>query len=104
MIASEPDLALCGAATNAAEALVEIPRQQPDLVIVDISLPDTDGFDLIQSLHEQDPSLAILVVSGHPAGHFAGSLANAGVQGYVDKGAAHKNLIPTIRSILEQGS
>jgi YesN/AraC family two-component response regulator len=100
-IEAEPNLELCGTASNGAEALAEIPHKQPDLVIVDISLPDTNGFDLVRSLHEQDPSLLILVVSGHPASHFADRLAETGIQGYIDKSTAHKTLIPMIMNILD---
>jgi DNA-binding NarL/FixJ family response regulator len=100
-IEAEPKLMLCGTAANAAEALVEIPRQHPDLVIVDVSLPDTNGFDLVRLLHGQDPSLSILIVSGHQIGQFANQLAEIGALGYIDKGMAHTSLIPTILAILD---
>jgi DNA-binding NarL/FixJ family response regulator len=101
-IESEPTLEFCGAAPNAAEARAEIPRQHPDLVIVDISLPDANGFELVRSLRQLDPLLSIVVVSGHPAEYFADRLAEAEIQGYVDKATAHINLIPTILGVLRK--
>jgi DNA-binding NarL/FixJ family response regulator len=70
-------------------------------VIVDISLPDTNGIELTQQLRARYPSLCILVVSGHQAENFAIHVEKAGADGYVDKHQAYRLLIPTISEILE---
>jgi DNA-binding NarL/FixJ family response regulator len=67
---------------------------------VDISLPDTNGFELVRSIRELDPDLPILVASGHPASDFEDRLAEVAVQGYVDKSVAYTTFIPAIWKIL----
>jgi DNA-binding NarL/FixJ family response regulator len=102
VIRQEPTLELCGMAPNGAQALAEIPALLPDLSLVDISLPDMDGFELIRQLRQQGASLPFLIVSGHSAAHFADRLEEIGVLGFVDKGEAHIALVPTILSILDK--
>ena len=68
-IATQPGLNLCGEAEDVAEALTRISEAEPDLVIVDISLKNGNGIDLVKRLKSKDPALVILVlvdVSGKP--------------------------------------
>jgi DNA-binding NarL/FixJ family response regulator len=95
------ELEICGMVATAAEALMEIPLKDPDLVIVDISLPDTDGIELTRQLRQRHPSLPILIVSGHEASAFADAAAEAGANGFVNKQHTYSTLIPTIRQILD---
>jgi DNA-binding NarL/FixJ family response regulator len=101
LINTVPELEVCGIVATGAEALAAIQGQLPDLVIVDISLPDTNGIALTQQLRACYPALCILVVSGHQAENFATHVERAGAHGYVDKHQAYRLLIPTIREILE---
>jgi DNA-binding NarL/FixJ family response regulator len=101
LINTVADFEICGIVGTGAEALVEIPRQLPDLVIIDISLPDTNGIQLTQQLRACYPSLCILIVSGHQAEEFAGHVERAGAHGYVDKHQAYRMLVPAIREILD---
>jgi DNA-binding NarL/FixJ family response regulator len=101
LIDTVADFEICGIVATGAEALEQIPRQKPDLVVIDISLPDTNGIELTQQLRARYPSLCILIVSGHQAEDFAMHVERAGAHGYVDKHQAYKMLLPTIREILD---
>lgn len=104
LVNREEDMTVCGTAANATEALQKIPVNPPDLVLVDLSLPDMDGFALIQKLRADNPTLVSLMVSGHPPRQYEEFARQAGAVGYLDKVDSHMTLIPMIRSILGTGS
>jgi DNA-binding NarL/FixJ family response regulator len=65
LISSEPDLAVCQEADTAGQALDLVAARKPDLVLLDISLPDRNGLELIKDIHVFCPEVLILVVSMH---------------------------------------
>ncbi len=71
LLGLEPDMQVCGTASSGAQALAQIPAAAPDLVILDLSLPDMDGFELLKKLRELCSNLPVLVVSGYAADYFA---------------------------------
>lgn len=79
-------LTLCGAAATAEAALAQIPDCDPEFVLIDISLPDMNGIELIRILHQQYPNLSLLAISGHEEKVYAVSALKAGARGYVMKG------------------
>jgi DNA-binding NarL/FixJ family response regulator len=85
-----PELTLCGTAASAEAALAQIPVQNPQLVLVDISLPDMNGIELIRILHERWPAIRTLTLSGHDERLFAIQALRAGARGYVMKGKVEK--------------
>lgn len=95
----EADLEICGMAASGEEGLPLIPQLQPDLVLVDISLPGMSGFELLRRLRETQPALPVLVVSGHCDEHYANQAREAGATALVDKGDSDR-LLDTIRRTL----
>jgi DNA-binding NarL/FixJ family response regulator len=85
MIVREPGWQVCGEAAEAAEAIRLVEEKKPDLVIMDISLGQTNGIDLIEVLCGKDPELPILVVSMHDESLHAERSINAGAMGYLMK-------------------
>lgn len=85
MILREPGWQVCGEAANATEAFRLVEETSPDLVIVDISLDQTDGIELIQALSKKNPELPMLVVSMHDESLYSERSINAGAMGYVMK-------------------
>lgn len=85
LIEREPDIEICGFAATAREALEKIPQRTPDLVIMDISLADMDGIELIAQLQTQQPGLPALVISGHDEASYVKKAFQAGARGYVTK-------------------
>jgi DNA-binding NarL/FixJ family response regulator len=99
MLAAEPRLAICGEADSASAAL-ELVRAGPDLAIVDISLGDGHGLELIRSLREAAPDTRVLVLSMHDEALFAERALRAGARGYIMKQEAIDGLVHAVREIL----
>ena len=101
LIAHESDLAVCGEAEDAAQALEQIEKLKPDLALVDISLRSTNGLELIKDLRIRAPATAILVISMHDESLYAERVLRAGGRGYIMKQEGGKALMTAIRQVLD---
>ena len=100
LINSEPDLSVQGEADTAGQALNEVSAGKPDLVLLDISLPDKNGLELIKDIHTLHPDVLILVVSMHDEALYAERVLRAGACGYIMKQEGGKKLMGAIRQVL----
>ena len=100
-IANQPNLNLCGEAEDVVEAMARIADAAPDLVIVDISLKNGNGIDLVKRLKLKDPSLVILVWSMHPENLYAERALRAGARGYVNKSRSASQIMEAILTVLD---
>lgn len=96
----EPDLTVCGQASNASEALSLVEKGQPDMVVADINLPGRSGLELIRDLHALSPDLPVLVLSMHDESVFAERVLRAGGRGYLSKKEGSERLADGIRRVL----
>jgi DNA-binding NarL/FixJ family response regulator len=101
LINQQPDLAVCGESESAAQAFSAIGAAKPAIAIVDISLKDSSGLELLKSLKESFPEVALLVLSMHEEVHYAERALRAGARGYVMKRETTKKVVEAIRRILE---
>jgi len=99
LINSQPDLEVCGEAGNAANALSALDACDPDLAIVDITLPDKNGLELIKDIRALRPGLPILVISMHEESLYAERVLRAGARGYVMKREGGEKLMQAIRQV-----
>lgn len=99
-IAEQPGLVICGETGTFQGALDQILQIQPDLVIVDLSLKDGDGLDLILQLRNADSSIQTLALTIHEAEVFAERALQAGASGYLNKTCAGEELVIAIDQIL----
>ena len=100
MIEPEPDLVVCGEVQTEREARAAIRALSPDVVIVDISLAQGDGLELVRDVHAQQPELPMLVLSMHDELIYAERLLAAGASGYIMKHAASDQLLIALRQVL----
>src|ERR1700749_3535888 len=100
LLNQEPDLLVCGEAEDAASAMREIPERNPDLVIIDISLKASSGFDLLKNLKSAMPNLGIVVFSMHDEKLYAERCIRAGAGGYVMKRESTKRILSAIREVM----
>src|SRR5262245_63651711 len=100
MIETEPDLVVCGEVRTEREARTAIRALSPDVVIVDISLAQGDGLELVRDVHAQQPELPMLVLSMHDELIYAERLLAAGAMGYIMKQAASDQLLVALRRVL----
>ena len=100
VIGREPDLEICGEASDVAEAIGEVERTQPDLAVVDLTLKTGHGIELLERLKTRAPNLKTLVSSMHDETLFAERVLRAGAKGYVTKQEPPEVLIRAIRQVL----
>ena len=100
LLASEKNLSIAAMATSASEAMKLLDTAQPDLAIVDLSLGDSDGTYLIQTIHHKFPKVRILVYSMSEERLFGVRVASAGASGYIMKTSEPAILKEAIYAIL----
>jgi DNA-binding NarL/FixJ family response regulator len=100
IINSEPDMAVCGEAEDRHRALELTTNNDPDLVIVDLTLKNSHGLDLVKDLRRHHPKLLMLVLSMHDESLHAERALRAGANGYITKQEATKNILLAIRQVL----
>ena len=101
LIAEEPDLVVVGELETVSRTLKEIRKVGPDLVILDLSMTNETGLEILQRFAARLPRLPALVFSRHEEKHYAERTLRAGACGYVMKQEDPKTLLKAIRTVLE---
>lgn len=101
LIEGEIDLKLCGEAANVSDALKMRASLKPDVAIIDISLPDGNGLDLIKQLHNWQPKMRIIALSMHDDELYAERALNNGASGYINKQDSAQKLLVGIRQVIK---
>ena len=96
----EKDLEVCGEAADVIEAMRELERTHPDLVLVDLTLKSGHGIELIEKIKAGDPRVKTLVSSMHDETLFAERVLQAGAMGYLTKQEPPDTLLGAIRQVL----
>ncbi len=99
-IGLQPDLEVSGEAEDVGAALALLSTARPDVAIIDISLKNGNGIDLIKRIRARDNAVRLLVWSMHPENLYAERALRAGAMGYVHKGKATRDIIEAIRTVL----
>jgi DNA-binding NarL/FixJ family response regulator len=100
LISREHDLAICGEAETAGQALDAVANLKPDLVLADISLPGRNGVELIKDIRSLQPAVLMLVISMHDESLYAERVLRAGARGYIMKQESGPTMIQAIRQVL----
>jgi len=103
LINEESDLEICSEAENAQEALDALRRYRPDGALLDVSLPGTNGIELIKLALSEQPKRAILVLSMHDESLYALRALRAGAKGYVMKREATSHVVEAVRTVMAGG-
>ncbi len=99
-INDQPDLEVCGHAASASQALESVAALHPGLVVVDLTLENSHGIDLVKDLRIQHPGVRVLVVSMHDEILYAERAVRAGARGYLMKKEPPEALVEAIRKVL----
>jgi DNA-binding NarL/FixJ family response regulator len=100
LINGQDDLMVCGEAEDSAQAIAGITKTQPDIALIDISLKNESGLELVKNLQNQSPPGALIVLSMHDEALYAERALRAGARGYVMKRETTKNVLTAIRRVL----
>jgi DNA-binding NarL/FixJ family response regulator len=99
-IEQEPDLGVCGEAGDEAAAMQLVKSTQPHLILLDLSLGESSGMELIKWITNADPDIRVLVLSMHDEILYAERVIRAGARGYLSKRAAPDVIVAAIRTVL----
>src|SRR5215831_11102568 len=103
LINAQNDLVVCGEAGDSARAIAGIVKARPHVALIDISLKNESGLELVKHLANQFPQVALIVLSMHDETLYAERALRAGARGYVMKREASKSVLASIRRVLEGG-
>ena len=99
VLASEPDLQVVGVANDGPSTIKLAQDEAPDVLVLDISMPSTNGVDVARQLHKENPKIKVLALSAYLDKRFVHEMLKAGAMGYVTKTAALTDLPRAIRAV-----
>jgi DNA-binding NarL/FixJ family response regulator len=103
LINGQDDLIVCGEAKDSAQTINGMVKARPDVALIDISLENESGLELVKQLRSQFPQVALIILSMHDEGLYAERALRAGARGYVMKHETSKSVLASIRQVLAGG-
>lgn len=103
LLAGQPDVRVVGEAGTGREALELVRRGGIDVLLLDLSLPEQNGLDVLPRIHAQAPGMGILVLSAYPEEHFAISVLRQGASGFLTKMGDPGSIVTAIRAVAGGG-
>jgi DNA-binding NarL/FixJ family response regulator len=104
ILGDTPEMVVAGEATTGQEVLDKIRAETWDVVVLDISMPDRSGLDVLKQLRSERPKLPVLVLSMHSEDQYAVRALKAGASGYLTKDSAPDELVKAIRKVVSGGT
>lgn len=99
LLAQEEGIKVCGEASDSANAVQKAAELQPDMILLDISMPGANGLETARVLKQMVPDTKILIVSQHDPKLMLSHSIEAGASGCIDKARLAIDLVPTIRGL-----
>ena len=103
LINGQDDLIVCGEAKDSTQAINGVAKARADVALIDISLENESGLELVKQLSNQFPRIALIILSMHDEGLYAERALRAGARGYVMKHETSKSVLACIRQVLAGG-
>lgn len=101
LLGEQRDMEVCGEAGSGEEAVRAVEKLSPHLAIIDLSLGDMNGLDLVRDLGDRYPEVAVLVLSMHEELFYAERVLRAGAKGYIMKGGPLEEVMTAIRRVMK---
>ena len=104
LLSQQPDLCVVGEASNGKEALDQVDALAPDVVLMDISMPEMDGLEATRQISKRSAQTRVLILTQHENKEYVMPLLQAGAAGYILKKAGGAELINAIRAVKQEGA
>jgi two-component system, NarL family, response regulator NreC len=104
LLGAEPDIEVVGEAASAAEAVEGVRALQPDILLLDISMPETNGLTALHTLRAEAPASRIIMLTMHDDESYLREALSAGAAGYALKQAADTELLSAVRAVYQGGT
>lgn len=104
LLESQQDILVVGEAADGAEAIEQIGKLFPDIVLMDISMPNMNGLDATRLIKEKFPQVKVLILTQHDNREYISPALQAGASGYVLKRSGRRELLNAVRQVHEQGA
>lgn len=101
LLVSKEYLQVIGEASSGKEAIQRAQDMVPDVVILDLGLPDMNGMDVMRAIKENRPDVKIVVLSMHISREYVKGAVEAGCDGYIPKSSTHTSLLDAIQVVME---
>ncbi len=95
----EPDLQVVGEAANGAEAVAMVQALEPDVVLMDVVMPELNGIEATKQIKVSNPTTSVIILSAHDDDRYVLGLLEAGVAGYLLKHSSGQEVVQAIRAI-----
>jgi len=99
LLESHPGWSICGESANGREAVEQARVTRPDVILLDVSMPELDGLQATQQILRDDPHAKVIILTMHDSEEMAAEAARAGAKKVVVKSEIHETLIPAIESL-----
>ena len=104
LLESQDDIVVVGEACDGAEAFEYTGKLNPDIVLMDISMPNTNGLEATRLIKEHFPHVKVLILTQHDSREYIAPALIAGASGYVLKRSGRREMLDALRQVYEHGS
>lgn len=101
LLSTEPSFTIVGEAQDGREAVSRVESLAPDVVLMDLSMPRTNGLEAIREVKRRNPATRVIALTVHKTEEYILATLEAGADGYVLKDASHRELVMAIKHVLE---
>jgi two-component system, NarL family, response regulator NreC len=102
LLANFPQFEVCGEAADGDQAIAEAARLRPDIIVMDISMPNTNGLEATKIIRKMVPSVRIVIMSQHDSAHMMKVSMIAGASAYVTKSQVARDLILALQYVAKE--
>jgi len=99
LLEERPEWRICGEAATGREVIEKAARLKPDIIILDISLPDLNGLEVARRIRKESPSAEVLILSMHYSDQLIREIVDAGVRGYLVKSDSERDLVIAVETL-----
>src|SRR5437868_14450325 len=102
MLDATGEFEVCGNAADGWEAIEQVKRNRPDVIILDLTMPRLNGIEAARRIHHEFPEVPILILTAHDSVALLAQVLNSGARGYIVKSDAGKEVVRALRPLLRE--